>query len=57
MKLWLLAAVLTLVVGVSDYLGDQGIVPIGTVHYLSYTVSLVLVALRPDAAEPRVRAR
>ena len=42
-KLWLLAAVLTLVVGVSDYLGDQGIVPIGSVHYLSYTVSLVLV--------------
>jgi signal transduction histidine kinase len=42
-KLWLLAAVLTLVVGVADYLGDQGIVPIGSVHYLSYTVSLVLV--------------
>ncbi len=42
-RLWLLAAVLTLVIGVYDYLGDEGIVPIGSVHYLSYTVSLVLV--------------
>ncbi len=42
-KLWLLAAVLTLVIGVYDYLGDENVVPIGSVHYLSYTVSLVLV--------------
>ena len=42
-RLWLLAAVLTLVIGVWDYLSDEGIVPIGSVHYLSYTVSLVLV--------------
>lgn len=42
-KLWLLAAVLTLVIGVYDYLSDENIIPIGSVHYLSYTVSLVLV--------------
>jgi signal transduction histidine kinase len=42
-KLWLLAAVLTLVVGVYDYLSDYGIVWQGSVHYLSYTVSLVLI--------------
>jgi signal transduction histidine kinase len=42
-KLWLLAAFLTLVVGVYDYLSDYGIVWPGSVHYLSYTVSLVLV--------------
>jgi signal transduction histidine kinase len=42
-KLWLLAAVLTLVVGVYDYLGDYGLVWGGSVHYLSYTVSLVLI--------------
>lgn len=42
-KLWLLAAVLTLVVGVYDYLSDYGLVWPGSVHYLSYTVSLVLI--------------
>jgi signal transduction histidine kinase len=42
-KLWLLAAVLTLVVGVYDYLSDYGLVWQGSVHYLSYTVSLVLI--------------
>jgi hypothetical protein len=42
-KLWLLAAVLTLVVGVYDYLGEYGLVWGGSVHYLSYTVSLVLI--------------
>jgi signal transduction histidine kinase len=42
-RLWLLAAAVTLVIGTYDYLGDQGVIPIGSVHYLSYTVSLVLV--------------
>jgi signal transduction histidine kinase len=42
-KLWLLAAFLTLVVGVYDYLSDYGFGFPGSVHYLSYTVSLVLV--------------
>jgi signal transduction histidine kinase len=42
-KLWLLAAALTLVVGVHDYLGDSDVVQQGSVHYLTYTVSLVLV--------------
>lgn len=42
-KLWLLAAFLTLVVGVWDYLSDYGVVPQASVHYLSYTVSLVLI--------------
>lgn len=42
-KLWLLAAVLTLVVGLYDYLSDYGLVWGGSVHYLSYTVSLVLI--------------
>jgi signal transduction histidine kinase len=42
-KLWLLAAALTLVVGLHDYLGDEGVLQNGSVHYLSYTVSLVLV--------------
>jgi signal transduction histidine kinase len=42
-KLWLLAAVVTLVVGAYDYLSDYGIVWQGSVHYLSYTVSLVLI--------------
>ncbi|HKQ15865.1 MAG TPA: ATP-binding protein [Steroidobacteraceae bacterium] len=42
-KLWLLAAVVTLVVGVFDYLSDYGLVWQGSVHYLSYTVSLVLI--------------
>lgn len=42
-KLWLLAAVLTLIVGVYDYLSDYGLVWGGSVHYLSYTVSLVLI--------------
>ncbi len=42
-KLWLLAAAVTLVVGLHDYLGDEDVLPSGSVHYLSYTVSLVLV--------------
>lgn len=42
-KLWLLAAVLTLVVGLHDYLGDEGLIVSGSVHYLSYTVSVVLI--------------
>lgn len=42
-KLWLLAAALTLVVGLHDYLGDYDVVAQGSVHYLTYTVSLVLV--------------
>jgi signal transduction histidine kinase len=42
-RLWLLAAFLTLVVGMYDYLSDYGLVWQGSVHYLSYTVSLVLV--------------
>lgn len=42
-KLWLLAAVLTLVVGLRDWLADEDVLPQGSVHYLSYTVSLVLV--------------
>jgi signal transduction histidine kinase len=42
-KLWLLAAVLTLVVGLHDWLGDEDLVEQGSVHYLSYTVSLVLM--------------
>jgi signal transduction histidine kinase len=42
-KLWLLATALTLVIGVQDYLGDTGIIDAGSVHYLTYTVSLVLV--------------
>ena len=42
-KLWLLAAALTLVIGVYDYLTDSNLLQAGSVHYLSYTVSLVLV--------------
>ena len=42
-KLWLLAATVTLVVGLHDYLGDEDVLQNGSVHYLSYTVSLVLV--------------
>jgi signal transduction histidine kinase len=42
-KLWLLAAFLTFVVGIYDYLSDYGFGFLGSVHYLSYTVSLVLV--------------
>jgi signal transduction histidine kinase len=44
-KLWLTAAVLALVVGVRDYLWDQDLTTAGTFHYLSYTVSFVLIAL------------
>ncbi|MGH8178591.1 MAG: sensor histidine kinase [Steroidobacter sp.] len=43
-KLWLLAAVLTLVVGLRDYLWDENVVTSGSIHYLSYTVSLILIA-------------
>lgn len=42
-KLWLIAAVLTLAVGIYDYLGDENLVAQGAVHYMPYTVSLVLV--------------
>jgi signal transduction histidine kinase len=44
-KLWLIAAVLALVVGVRDYLWDMNVTTAGTFHYLSYTVSFVLIAL------------
>lgn len=44
-RLWLLASVLALVVGVRDYLWDQDLLIGGTFHYLSYTVSLVLIVL------------
>jgi len=44
-KLWLIAAVLALVVGVRDYLWDLNVFSSGTFHYLSYTVSFVLIAL------------
>ena len=44
-KLWLVAAVLALVVGGRDYLWDLNLVVSGTFHYLSYTVSFVLIAL------------
>jgi signal transduction histidine kinase len=52
-KLWLLATVLCLVVSIRDYLLDeslaassssQGLVVSGSIHYLSYTVSVVLIA-------------
>jgi signal transduction histidine kinase len=44
-RLWLSASVLALVVGTRDYLWDQGVFTAGTFHYLSYTVSFVLIAL------------
>jgi signal transduction histidine kinase len=44
-RLWLCAAVLTLVVGLRDYLWDMNVLTAGTFHYLSYTVSFVLIAL------------
>jgi len=44
-RLWLSASVLALVVGVRDYLWDQNLFTSGTFHYLSYTVSFVLIAL------------
>ncbi|MEO8016860.1 MAG: ATP-binding protein [Pseudomonadota bacterium] len=44
-RLWLCAAALALVVGVRDYLWDQNITTSGTFHYLSYTVSFVLISL------------
>jgi len=44
-RLWLSASVLAMVVGVRDYLWDQNLVLSGTFHYLSYTVSFVLIAL------------
>jgi signal transduction histidine kinase len=44
-KLWLVAAVLALVVGMRDYLWDMTFIASGTFHYLSYTVSFVLIAL------------
>jgi signal transduction histidine kinase len=44
-RLWLSASVLALVVGVRDYLWDQNVFLYGTFHYLSYTVSFVLIAL------------
>ena len=44
-KLWLIAAVLALVVGLRDYLWDLNVFTSGTFHYLSYTVSFVLIAL------------
>ena len=44
-RLWLVAAMLCLVVGVRDYLWDLGFSVLGSFHYLSYTVSFVLIAL------------
>jgi signal transduction histidine kinase len=44
-KLWLIAAVLALIVGLRDYLWDLSVFTSGTFHYLSYTVSFVLIAL------------
>ena len=44
-RLWLSASVLALIVGVRDYLWDQNLLMYGTFHYLSYTVSFVLIAL------------
>jgi signal transduction histidine kinase len=41
-RLWLLAAVLTLVVSVRDYMWDDGLLS-GSIHYLSYTMSLLLI--------------
>ena len=41
-RLWLLAAVLTLVAAVRDYLWDRGLIG-GSIHYLSYTMSLLLI--------------
>jgi signal transduction histidine kinase len=41
-RLWLLAAVLTLVVSVRDYAWDRGLID-GSIHYLSYTMSLLLI--------------
>lgn len=44
-RLWLSASVLAMVVGLRDYLWDQDLLTSGTFHYLSYTVSFVLIAL------------
>jgi signal transduction histidine kinase len=44
-RLWLSASALALVVGLRDYLWDQNLFMYGTFHYLSYTVSFVLIAL------------
>jgi signal transduction histidine kinase len=42
-RLWLLAAALTLLVGLYDYLSDRGVFISQSFHYLSYTVSFVLI--------------
>ncbi len=41
-KLWLLGATVCVVVGLRDYLLDQLALP-GSLHYLTYTVSIVLI--------------
>lgn len=42
-KLWLLGSAASVVVGFRDYLYDMELVAGGTQHYLTYTVSLVLI--------------
>lgn len=44
-KLWLLGASACVVVGLRDYLFDMSIVNAGTLHYLAYTVSLLLIVV------------
>jgi signal transduction histidine kinase len=44
-RMWLCASVLALVVGTRDYLWDMDVIEAGTFHYLSYTVSFILIAL------------
>jgi len=44
-KLWLLGASACVFVGLRDYLFDMLIIPGGTLHYLAYTVSLLLIVV------------
>ena len=44
-KLWLLGTAANVVVGLRDYLWDMELIEGGTQHYLTYTVSLVLIVV------------